>query len=314
MQSLVGARVLVTGARGFLGSHVVDRLVSEGAFVGALSRRPPISAISSAVALQCDVRDADSTIGAIARFRPEILFHFVAHPDGPERFDHFRAGVDTNVMATIHVLEGFRQSGGRLLVYGDSSKVYGGSEAPYDQNTLPRPISSYAITKLAAWEFCQLYSRLYGIDAVSLRPTMTYGPRQSFNLISYVVESVLSGKAEIRLDGGSQTRQPLYVDDAIDAFVRAAQQGSELSGRVINIGGGRECRVSELAETIVELMGGGIPIVPVAANVRPTEMPRSCCDNTEAQRLIGWSPRTTLRDGLRRTIQALTESFANRSR
>lgn len=311
---LAGKRALVTGGSGFLGSHMVERLLQEGAIVGALARTEgklaEIPQCSKWVFLGCDLTDAERTRETIASFAPQILFHFASHPDGQEHFDRATVAVQGNIIATLNVLEAFRLCGGELFVYGDSCKVYGDSDVPYRATMPLKPISSYAIAKAAGWEFCQLYSRLYGLATVSVRPTLIYGPRQSYNLISYVVERVLEQGAEVPLDGGTQTRDPLFVEDAMDAFVAIAQLGVQGAGHIINIGGGNEQSVSDLAAMTISLMGSRAHIVSVPARTRPTEMQRSYCDNVEAQRILGWQPRTDLPTGLGRTLQYLIAAHA----
>jgi nucleoside-diphosphate-sugar epimerase len=127
-------------------------------------------------------------------------------------------------------------------------------------------------------------------------------------LISFVVDRVLEGKGEIPLMGGSQTRDPLYITDAIDAFLAAARGGLDGAGRVINIGGGREISVHQLAQEVVRMMGANVKIVIQSRQARPTEIWRSYCDNREAGEVLGWQPRTSLEDGLRSTIRFLTET------
>lgn len=309
LHTLAGKRVLVTGASGFLGSRLVERLVGEGAVVGALSRTTgrldAIGMQGKFAFIPCNLCDADNTREAIGSFSPEILFHFAAQPDGKEGAKQAHGVIQNNISGTVNALEGFREGRGELFIYGDSCKVYGNGGVPYREDSLIHPDSSYAIAKSSGWEFCKFYQKVYGIAVVSVRPTLVYGPHQGYNLITYVVESVLDGKAEIRLDGGSQTRDPMFVDDAIDAYLAAARQGDHVAGRVVNIGGGEERSVAEIATLIVELMGGRQQIMAVARNARPTEMWRSYCDNTEAQAMLGWQPVTTFRAGLEKTIDYL---------
>jgi dTDP-glucose 4,6-dehydratase len=179
---------------------------------------------------------------------------------------------------------------------------------PYLEASPARPISAYAIAKSAGWQLCELYFRIHGLPTVSIRPTMIYGPRQSFNLISFVVDCVLDGKSEVVLDGGSQTRDPLYVDDAVAAYLSAAVLGPDLSRRVVNIGGGNERSVIQLAELILELMEANLDVVEAPGRTRPTEMKRSYCDNHESRQMLEWEPQVSLREGLTRTIQYLVES------
>lgn len=308
---LIGKRILVTGASGFLGCALVRRLVSEGAVVSALSRtmgRLSESAGEGFEFLQCDLSDAQETVRVMAAFEPEILFHFAAHPDGRESFSHAQKCIQANTLMTLNALEAFRLASGELFVYGDSCKVYGNCDVPYLEATPAQPISAYAIAKTAGWQLCDLYSRVYNLHALSIRPTMIYGPRQSFNLISFVVDCVLDGKCEVVLDGGSQTRDPLYVDDAVAAYVSTARLGPSLSRRIVNIGGGNEHSVLHLAALVLELMGADLRVVEAPGRTRPTETKRSYCDNQESRGMLGWQPRVSLREGLARTIQYLVQS------
>jgi len=312
--ALAGKRVVVTGGSGFLGSHIVQRLIQEGAVVGALARTEgKLALIKPHCAysfLKCDVTDAEETVETIVSFAPQILFHFAASPDAHEKFSQAQSCIHGNLTGTLNTLEAFRLCGGELFVYGDSCKVYGNSEAPYREAMPVQPISSYSITKAAGWQFCDLYRKLHGMATVSVRPTLTYGPWQSYNLISFVVGCVLDCKREVRLAGGTQTRDPLFVSDTIGAFLAAARLGAKVSGRVINIGGGREISVAQLTAMILELMGSRLPIISLQSDARPTEMWRNYCDNVEANEILGWWPRTDLRTGLKKTIQYLIESRA----
>jgi UDP-glucose 4-epimerase len=312
LRSLRGRRVLVTGASGFLGSHLVERLIAEGAIVAALSRhrgkRLSQSRPGKYLFLACDLTDHEAAQSAAAKFSPEVLFHFAAFPDGNESLPQARGAIAGNLVATVNMLEAFRLCGGGVFIYGDSCKVYGDSGVPYRESMAMDPLSSYAIAKAAGWEFCRQYSRLHRLSCVSLRPTMIYGPRQSFNLIEYVAQAILSGAAEVQLDGGSQTRDPLFVEDAMEAFLEVARRGERLSGRIINLGGGSERTVHEIAAEVARLMESNIPIVCVEGRKRPTDMRRNYCDNAEAAALLGWRPKVGLQEGLARTLSELVHS------
>ena len=309
--SMAGRRILITGASGFLGASLARRLASRGARVAGLARSRGKLAVEPGVEfLPCDLTDSAAAAQVIGCFAPEILFHFAAHPDGAESYSQACHSLQTNTLITLNTLEAFRVTAGDLFVYGDSSKVYGECEVPY-RSALPlRPLSSYAIAKAAGWELCELYRRLHRVPTVSLRPTLIYGPNQAYNLVTYVVDCVLSGKKEVVLDGGSQTRDPLYIDDAVSAFVAVAERGKPLAGSVINLGGGNEYTIRDLTETILQLMEANLEVVVSRARLRPTDTQRSYCDNAESMPLLGWRPVVGLRLGLLRTIEHLLEKSA----
>jgi dTDP-glucose 4,6-dehydratase len=308
---LAGKRVLVTGASGFIGSHLLERLLESGARVTALSRTRgrlmQVPAASRYEYLACDLTRGEEAIRQVATNAPEVVFHFASHPDGPEDYAQAAATMQANLAGTLNVLEGLRRTGGGTLVFGDSCKVYGNGPVPYRESTCLEPGSSYALSKAAAWNLCRLYGRLYGLTVVSVRPTLIYGPRQGQNLISFVADRAARGET-VRLDGGEQTRDPLFVRDAVEAFLAAAAAAPSLRGRVVNIGGGQERTVREIAELVVDLVGSRAAVVCRPALARPTEMWQSFCDNEEAEAMLGWRPRTSLRRGLEETLASLLAS------
>jgi len=316
--SLAERRIVVTGASGFVGGHLVRQLVHEGAQVGALSRTRTEGLLDEwsrrCTFIACDLRQRERTRRVLREFAPEVLFHFASHPDAREAVGQAYRAIQVNLVGTLNALEAFRSCGGKLFLYGDSCKVYGDARVPYRETLALGPNSSYAITKAAAWHLCELYGRLHGLTVISLRPTLIYGPGQSGNIIDFVITNLLDGASEIRLDGGEQTRDPLFIDDAVEAFLMAARLGTALHGRVVNLGGGREISVRELAVVIAELMGARAAIVSCPDQARPTELWRSTCDNAEATALLGWTPKTPLRQGLERTIAYVTASRARRLR
>lgn len=312
--NLRGARVLVTGASGFIGSHLVEHLVAAGARVTALARTfGKLSRLPQCgyTFVRCDLEEERDVVEAVCAANPEYLFHFAAHPDGGETFERARSSVAVNLMGTINLLEAFRHRPGRLFVFGDSCKVYGDTGVPYRESSPLDPRSSYAIAKAAAWHFCRLYQSVHGINVASLRSTMIYGPRQSFNLITYVVDCVLQGRPQVLLDGGWQTRDPLFIGDAVEAILRVPSRIETLSGRVVNLSGGCERTVIDIASAVLEMMGSRIPVVTVPAKMRPTEMLRSYGDNLEAAELLDWSPCLDLGAGLEVTIADLVQSRSN---
>jgi nucleoside-diphosphate-sugar epimerase len=304
-----------------MGSHLAQHLLREGAIVGGLDRngRGMFEREGSRdySFFDCDLENLEDTQKKFREFAPQILFHLAAHPDAKEGPLQYHATIKNNLLATVNALEAFRACVGELFIYGDSSKVYGNTGVPICENMPVQPLSSYAIAKVAGWGYCKLFTRLHDLAAVSVRPTLAYGPGQGINLISRVVDAVLDGQQVLKLDGGNQTRSPLYIHDAMRAFAAIAEKGREMSGRVINISGGFEITVADLAQLIVRLMGSTMRIELDLTRMRPTESMRSYCDNREAFEAIGWKPRISLREGLKKTIDHLveirsrTETFLN---
>jgi len=205
-----------------------------------------------------------------------------------------------NVIGTVHLLEAASMAGVEVVVYADSSKDYGNGPVPYRSTQHDAPVCSYAIAKAAAWNLCRLASSMTGLAVCGLRPTFVYGPRQNWNLITYVQECVRKNRP-IRLQGGKQTRDLLYVDDAVKAFIAAAVE-KKAWDNVIPVGGGREIRINRICKEVLNVLGCDLAIQPQAEKPRLTEIWRSYCDNSEARKLLRWSPLVGLSEGLKRTL------------
>jgi UDP-glucose 4-epimerase len=305
MRTLSGRRVAVIGGTGFIGSHLTERLVAEGAEVLAVARSTARAASLAAVRHDCllalaDVCDGDAMIRVMRRFRPSVVFHLASHPDGGESFGHISEGMRVNGLGLINALQAAVATNCELFVYGASAKDYGNAPVPYRASHTVAPVCSYAILKSAGWQLCQLVSAFSGVKTVALRPTFVYGPRQGRNVITHVHECVTAGRP-VRLMGGHQTRDPLYIDDAVDAFVAAACAPAAW-GHAIPIGGGQELTVRALCETAIAAFGVAVPVVAGAEPPRMTEIWRSSSDNADAYRLLGWQPRVSLAEGMARTI------------
>jgi nucleoside-diphosphate-sugar epimerase len=302
-----GRRIAVIGGTGFIGSHLTERLVADGADVLAVARTESRLGNLAAVRRQCvialaDICDPAAMIRALRRFRPEIVFFMAAHPDGTESFRQISECVQINGVGLINALQAAVAAGTEVFVYGDSAKDYGNAEAPYRAEQPASPVCSYAIVKSAGWQLCQLVACFTPMKTVALRPTLVYGPRQNRNVITHVRDCVASGRP-VRLMGGSQTRDPLYIDDAVGAYVAAATR-PDAWGHAIPIGGGQEVTVTALCQATVTALGGSVAVIEGAEQSRLTEIWRSASDNTDASRLLGWQPVTPLSEGLSRTVRS----------
>lgn len=304
---LCGKRVLVTGGGGFIGAALVQALVARGAEVTAVSRRPGrLDADATAYRfVACDLRAAQPLQDVFALARPELVYHLAARPDGAEDAVHMQRVIEHNIQAVANVVQAVvaHRCGG--LIYGDSVKVYGDAPVPYHADLRPEPLSSYAVAKLAGWGMVDVARRLHGFDAMAIRPTLVYGPSQGFNLFTFLIKSIQSQSTEIALDGGAQSRDPIYIDDAVEAFLQAGRRLPACSGMTLPIGGNREISVADIARLTVRLLHGRQNVVARPTSQRPTEMLRSWCDNAEASALLGWSPKVSLETGIQRTADSM---------
>lgn len=309
MDSLSGARVLVTGASGFIGSHLIRRLVDDGADVHALT-----SAVSSVYPTRLvDLREDivlhegnlndQGAMRALARVvRPEYVFHLGAYTHVGKSWERIDECTQTNVAGTVNLLRAIEDTGYRRLVFTGTSEIYGAVAVPFREDAAVEPGSPYAVSKYAAERFCRMLQRGRGWPIVLLRPFNAYGPAQSPDrIIPEVIVRALEGR-ELQMTSGTQTREFNYVVDLVDGFVRAALTPG-IEGELLNLGCGEEIAVADLATKILGLMGDPIEVKIGVLPERPNEIPRMCSDSTKARELLGWEPAHTLEDGLQRTIE-----------
>ena len=289
MDALRERRVLVTGAGGFIGAHVVRQLQAAGADVHPLTRR------------DADIRDPAAVAGAVRRIDPEIAVHLAAFSHVGRSWDQVAECVETNVQGTIALLDALRGTGCRRLVQVSTSDVYGDIPAPFREDDAVDPVSPYATSKYAAERFCLLYQRSGGPPVVIVRPFNAYGPGQPADrVVPEIIAAALRGD-DVRMTEGRQTREFNHVDD-IAAGIVAAATADDVEGEVLNLGCGEDIAVRDVATTILELMGNPVAARFGALPGRPNEISRMVADPAKARKLLGWEPAHDLRTGLAATI------------
>jgi nucleoside-diphosphate-sugar epimerase len=305
--SCAGKRVLVTGASGFIGAHVARHLVKEGAVVYAVSSSVSTNApgrlapvIDQIELVEANLTDPSSLAHVVARSRPELVIHQAAFTHVGKSFFRMDENIQTNIQGTVNLLLALDGAYERFVYIG-SGDVYGDAPVPFREDGPVSPASPYAVSKYAAERFCRMFHQAYGWPIVCLRPFNVYGPEQSPDrIIPELIISALSGR-DLKMTEGHQTREFMYVDDVAEVFVRALTQPG-IDGEVINVSRGEEVSIRELALTVLALMGNPVEALFGALENRPTEIWRMFGDNTKAKDLLGWSPTTSLSDGLAQTI------------
>lgn len=303
-------RALVTGGAGFIGSTLVDRLLAEGHAVDVIDDLSSGSLANLADARanrdhelklhQIDIRDP-SVVELIARRQPEVVFHLAAQADVRVSVARPVFDAEVNVIGSLNVIEGARQAGARKVVFASSGgTIYGepdSSELPVRETHPQHPISPYGVAKKVVTDYLFAYRTLHGLEFTSLALANVYGPRQDphgeAGVVAIFAGLLLEGKPCTIFGDGRQTRDFVYVDDVVDAFVRAADRGS---GLTCNIGTGQETSVNDLYATMAEAAGVDEP--PIHAPARPGELARSALDPSRAGIHLGWEPWTDLRTGV----------------
>ena len=308
MAAVEGRRVLVTGASGFIGSHLTKRLVRDGAAVHALT-----SAVSSVyptrllevrddIALhEGSLSDRSAMDALVRRVRPELVFHLGAYTHVGKSWERVDECIQTNVQGTVNLLQALAGTDYERFVYTGTSEIYGDIEVPFREDATVNPISPYSVAKYAGERYCRMFHQGHGWPLVMLRPFNAYGPAQSPDrIIPEIIVRAARGQ-ELKMTTGRQTREFNYVDDLAEGFVLAGTVPG-IEGMVINLGGGEEIAIRDLATLILDLMGNPIEAQLGAMPDRPTEIWRMFCDSTRAREVLGWKPAHTLADGLDKTI------------
>ena len=316
-----GSRVLVTGAGGFIGSHLVERLARDGAQVKAFVRytssgragflddlEPGVRSELNVVL--GDLRDEDAVRQAVQAV--DTVFHLGALIGIPYSYVHPRETADTNIGGTLNVLLAARDFHVGRVILTSSSEVYGTAQhVPIDEGHPLQAQSPYAASKIAADKLGESFALSYGTPVVVLRPFNTYGPRQSARaVIPTIVTQALAGD-DVVLGNLRPTRDFTYVADTIDGFLAAGTSDAAI-GRVVNLGTGREISIGDLAVLIGEALGRELSIRQVGARIRPdtSEVERLRADNGLAHELFGWEPRTPLREGIAVTIDWIRDNLS----
>ncbi len=316
-------RVLVTGADGFIGSHLTEALVRDGHEVrpfvlynsfnswGWLDHLPH-DVRSSLDVFSGDIRDPHGVLKAMAGC--DAVLHLAALIAIPYSYHSPDTYVDTNAKGTLNVLQAARSLGVGRVLHTSTSEVYGTARyVPIDEQHPLQGQSPYSASKIAADQLAYAFYASFQVPVVIVRPFNTYGPRQSARaVIPTIITQLARGEREIRLGAVTPTRDFTYVADTVGGF-RAALASSAGVGEVVNFGSGFEISIGETAALIAEVMGREIEVVCDEVRLRParSEVERLWADTAKAQRLFGWAPSFGGRDGFRRGLQRTVEWFVD---
>jgi UDP-glucose 4-epimerase len=310
-------RVLVTGGSGFIGSHLVHRLLADGADVAVTVRYGNVmknerlrDCWNDIRVIEADLRNRGALEAGLREFPPEVVLHLAAYNHVGQSFVQVEECFDVNAKGTANLLDACHDS--EKFIYMSTSEVYGHqTEVPFVETMCPEPISPYAITKYAGELYCHMKQRIGGeTSVVILRPFNTFGPYQSAKaVIPELIVDCLRGKT-IHTTKGDQTREFNYVDNIIDGLVLAASHPGPLDG-VMNLAGGEEVAIRDLVKKIAELTETRSKIEIGALSYRPTEIWRMFADSSRARKTLGWEPRVRLEEGLKKTISWFREYYRN---
>lgn len=314
-----GKKVLVTGAGGFIGSHLVDALVQRGADVKAMIRYNsgsnkgnlsflPQERLSSVEVVSGNIEDSDFVMRSVEGV--DIVLHLAALIAIPYSYLAPRSYVRTNVEGTLNILEAARRFDIQRVVHTSTSEVYGTAQrVPIDESHPLQGQSPYSASKIGADKMAESYFRSFETPVVTLRPFNTFGPRQSARAFIPTVISQAFERDVIELGSLDPQRDMTFVGDTVEGFIRAAVTAG-IEGETINLGTGETFTIGNFVERILQIMGLSTTVRQDPKRMRPaaSEVLRLVSDNSKAKRLMGWSPQTSLDEGLRQTIAFVGEN------
>ena len=316
-----GTRTLVTGADGFIGSHLVEVLVKRGtnvrAFVYYNSFNTwgwidtlPEDILGEVEIFPGDIRDAGRVGEAIKGC--DNVFHLASLIAIPYSYHAPESYVQTNVGGALNILKACKSQGVDRLIHTSTSEVYGTAQyVPIDEQHPLQGQSPYSASKIGADMLAESYHRSFGLPVITVRPFNTYGPRQSSRaVIPTIISQIASGAETIRLGSLSPTRDFNFVSDTAEGFIACAES-PETVGSVVNIGSGREISIGDLAELIMTIMNRRVKIITAEDRLRPekSEVNRLLCNAGLARELTGWKPIYSLEDGLKLTAEWIAENL-----
>ncbi|MEN8376720.1 MAG: SDR family NAD(P)-dependent oxidoreductase [Gemmatimonadota bacterium] len=318
-------RAFVTGAGGFIGSHLVEALLRRGDSVRALVRYNSRGSLGwldesrerdheQLEVLAGDVRDSGQMRRAVDGC--DMVFHLAALIGIPYSYQAARSYVQTNVSGTLNVLEAAREAGVERFLHTSTSEVYGSAlNVPIDESHPLQPQSPYSATKIGADQLALSYCHSFDLPVTVVRPFNTYGPRQSARaVIPTIITQMLAGPGPVRLGSTHPTRDFTYVDDTVRGFLALAGAAAG-AGEVFNLGTGFEISIAELVALIADIVGVEPALARDDARVRPegSEVDRLLSDNNRVREVAGWRPALGGRDGLRAGLERTVEWFSDPS-
>jgi NAD dependent epimerase/dehydratase len=314
-----GKKVLVTGAGGFIGSHLIERLIDLGADVkgfarynsrndwGLLEIIPP-QKLDSLQIVSGDLQDFDAVFSAVRDV--DVIFHLGSLISIPYSYIRPRDTIENNILSTLNILTAERDLGVEKVVHTSSSEVYGTAlYVPIDEKHPLQGQSPYSASKIGADKIAESFYCSFDLPVATIRPFNTYGPRQSARAIIPTIITQAIEQEKIKLGSLFPTRDYTFVKDTVNGFIKMAESKSSI-GEVINIGSNFEISMGDLAQRISSLLNKDIKIVQDSSRVRPfkSEVKRLWCDNAKAKRLLGWEPQVSLDEGLKETIDWISEN------
>ncbi|MFA4823694.1 MAG: NAD(P)-dependent oxidoreductase [Methanoregula sp.] len=294
-------RVLITGASGFIGRHLLHQLRAYGSHIATISRN---NNDFPRDVRQCivDIKDTHAIRQCIESYQPEYIFHLAAYKDRNETVQAFYSSIDTNLMGTLNIFSAANDENSvKSIVTLGTAEEYGNTIPPFTEKFRECPVTPYSFSKVCVSHMGELFSDLFDLPVTIIRPTLAYGPGQGTDMfLPSLITSLLEDKP-FEMTLGEQTRDFIYVTDLVEALILASRN-TQAQGQIINIGSSVPIKIADIAEKIEKLIGKNGFVNIGKKPYRKNEVMEYYVDVKKAEDILGWKAKTSLEDGLKETI------------
>ncbi|MDO8658184.1 MAG: SDR family NAD(P)-dependent oxidoreductase [Candidatus Levybacteria bacterium] len=304
---MVKQSVLVTGGSGFIGTNLIRKLLSLNYNVNLLTRSSTnlwrIKNVLPKIKIyEASILDKQSLSKTVRKINPNFIIHLATYTQYRNQHD-YRQMIETNINGTLNLLEATKDIEYSAFLNTGSSSEYGIKDSPMRETDTLEPISFYAATKASATLLCQVFAREYQKSIVTLRPFSVYGPfEEEKRFIPTIINAIIK-TLPIKLTGGSERRDFIFIDDVVDIYINSMKKGKELSGQILNMGTGIEYTNDEVVETLFNATGKKVKIEKGAYPKRLWDTPHWVADIQKVQEALIWKPRFSLKEGLKKTYE-----------
>lgn len=294
-------RILITGASGFIGRHLLHQLGTYGSHIATISRHNdnfPFDVEQYIV----DIKDTRAIQDCVQSYQPEYIFHLAAYKDRNENIQAFYSAIETNLMGTLNLFSAAKDvTSVQSIVTLGTAEEYGNNVPPFNEILREVPVTPYSFSKVCVSHMAELFFHLYNLPVTIIRPTLAYGPGQGTDMfLPSLVTSLLENKP-FAMSLGEQTRDFVYVTDLVEALLLASKN-TTVQGQIINIGSGVPIKLADLAEKIEKMIGKNGLVRYGERPYRRNEVMEYCVDPKRAENILGWKAKTSIEDGLKATI------------
>jgi len=294
-------RVLITGGTGFIGSHLIQQLHASGAIISIISREKKCD-LAETNQYTGDIRDSSFVTECMIDFNADYIFHLAAYKERSESIQAFYSAIETNLIGSLNIFSAAKETNSvKFIVALGTAEEYGNNIPPFDEKLRECPVTPYSFSKSCVSHLGELFFHLYNLPVIIIRPTLAYGPGQGNDMfVTSLITSLLDDKP-FDMTLGDQTRDFVYVDDVVDSLILAAKN-SQAKGQIINIGSGIPIKIGDIAKKIETIIGKKGLINLGGKQYRKNEVMEYYVDLKRADNILGWKAKTSLDDGLLKTI------------